>query len=100
MPHPNETNPNTTKPNPKSNQTPLTSLTPSSFPPSPPHTGKLEECNQDLVTVYRQHFERAVNATNLGLLVDAYIRRTDLGIVRELDPNKKKVRLDEGEPGR
>ncbi|XP_050698095.1 protein NDRG3-like isoform X3 [Eriocheir sinensis] len=54
------------------------------------HFGKLEECNQDLVTVYRQHFERAINPTNLGLLVDAYIRRSDLGIVRELDPNKKK----------
>ncbi|XP_063851889.1 protein NDRG3-like isoform X12 [Scylla paramamosain] len=52
--------------------------------------GKLEECNQDLVTVYRQHFERAINPTNLGLLVDSYIRRSDLGIVRELDPNKKK----------
>lgn len=55
-------------------------------------TGKLEECNQDLVAVYRQHFEKALNATNLGLLVDAYIRRNDLNIVRELDPNKKKVR--------
>ncbi|XP_037804374.1 protein NDRG3-like isoform X2 [Penaeus monodon] len=54
------------------------------------HFGKLEECNQDLVTVYRQHFEKALNATNLGLLVDSYIRRTDLNIVRELDPNKKK----------
>lgn len=43
------------------------------------------------MTVYRQHFEKALNATNLGLLVDSYIRRTDLSIVRELDPNKKKV---------
>ena len=58
-----------------------------------PRTGKLEECNQDLVTVYRQHFEKALNATNLGLLVDACIRRSDLSIVRELDANKKKVRL-------
>ncbi|KAK7078988.1 Protein ndrg3 [Halocaridina rubra] len=54
------------------------------------HFGKIEECNQDLVTVYRQHFEKSLNPTNLGLLVDSYIRRTDLGIVRELDPNKKK----------
>ncbi|XP_076040373.1 misexpression suppressor of KSR 2 isoform X2 [Oratosquilla oratoria] len=54
------------------------------------HFGKVEECNQDLVTVYRQHFEKALNATNLGLLVDSYIRRSDLGIVREMDPNKKK----------
>lgn len=54
------------------------------------HFGKIEECNQDLVTVYRQHFEKSLNATNLGLLVDSYIRRTDLGIVREMDPNKKK----------
>ncbi|XP_064122044.1 protein NDRG3-like isoform X9 [Macrobrachium nipponense] len=54
------------------------------------HFGKVEECNQDLVAVYRQHFEKALNATNLGLLVDSYIRRTDLNIVRELDPNKKK----------
>ena len=51
----------------------------------------MELCSQDLVTVFRQHFERNVNATNLGLLIDAYIRRTDLAIVRELDPNKKKV---------
>ncbi|KAK3875309.1 hypothetical protein Pcinc_019805 [Petrolisthes cinctipes] len=54
------------------------------------HFGKVEECNQDLVSVYRQHFEKALNATNLGLLVDSYIRRNDLNIVRELDPNKKK----------
>ncbi|CAL4060297.1 unnamed protein product, partial [Meganyctiphanes norvegica] len=55
------------------------------------HFGKIEECNQDLVTVYRDHFEKNVNATNLGLLIDAYIRRDDLNIVREMDPNKKKV---------
>lgn len=54
------------------------------------HFGKIEECNQDLVTVYKDHFEKNVNATNLGLLIDAFIRRDDLAIVREMDANKKK----------
>ena len=40
--------------------------------------------------VYRQYFEKNVNPTNLGLLIDAYIRRTDLTIVRELDPIRRK----------
>lgn len=54
------------------------------------HFGKPEACNQDVVTMFKQHFERNVNATNLGMLFQSYIQRTDLGIVRELDPNKKK----------
>jgi len=54
------------------------------------HFGKIEQCNQDVVAMFKTHFERHVNAHNLGLLVQAYIQRTDLGIVRELDPNKKK----------
>ncbi|RXG58555.1 Protein NDRG3 [Armadillidium vulgare] len=54
------------------------------------HFGKVENCNQDLVTVFKQYFDKSLNATNLGLLGDSYIRRTDLGIIREMDPNKKK----------
>jgi len=55
------------------------------------HFGKVtEDRNHDLVHVYRQYFEKNVNPTNLGLLIDSYIRRTDLAIVRELDPIRRK----------
>ena len=49
-----------------------------------------EDRNHDLVHVYRQYFEKNVNPINLGLFIDSYIRRTDLGIVRELDPIRRK----------
>lgn len=56
------------------------------------HFGKAtEERNHDLVEVFKQYFEKNVNAYNLGLFIDAYINRSDLAIVREMDPSKKKA---------
>lgn len=49
-----------------------------------------EERNHDLVQVYKTYFEHHVNPTNLALFIDSYIRRTDLNIVRELEPSKRK----------
>jgi len=55
------------------------------------HFGKVsEERNHDLTTVYSQYFESNVKAHNLALLIDSYIRRTDLNIERTLDPLKRK----------
>jgi len=55
------------------------------------HFGKVtDERNHDLVYVYRQYFESNVNPVNLGMFIDSYARRTDLNIVRELDPMRKK----------
>lgn len=56
------------------------------------HFGKVsEERNHDLVHAYKQYFEKNVNAFNLGLFIDSYIKRTDLSITREMDPTKKKL---------
>ncbi|XP_030369037.1 protein NDRG3 isoform X5 [Scaptodrosophila lebanonensis] len=41
-----------------------------------------EERNHDLVQMYRQHFERGVNPTNLAMLINAYIHRNDLHLAR------------------
>ena len=49
-----------------------------------------EDRNHDLVQVYKNYFERRVNPTNLALFIDSYVRRSDLNIVRELDPTRKK----------
>lgn len=49
-----------------------------------------EDRNHDLVQVYKSYFERNVNPTNLALFTDVYVRRSDLNIQRELDPNKRK----------
>lgn len=49
-----------------------------------------EERNHDLVQAYKTYFEHHVNPTNLALFIDSYIRRTDLNIVRELEPSKRK----------
>lgn len=49
-----------------------------------------DERNHDLVQVYKTYFEHHVNPTNLALFIDSYIRRTDLNIVRELEPSKRK----------
>lgn len=40
--------------------------------------------------VYKSYFERNVNPTNLALFIDSYIKRTDLNMHRELDPQKRK----------
>ncbi|GFQ75804.1 protein NDRG3 [Trichonephila clavata] len=56
------------------------------------HFGRLlEERSHDLIQIYRQYFNTAINAYNLSLFIDSYVRRTDLGIVREMDPIKKKT---------
>lgn len=49
-----------------------------------------DERNHDLVQVYKEYFERTVQPANLALFIDSYIRRSDLNIVRELEPAKKK----------
>ncbi len=42
-----------------------------------------------LASIYKQHFTCEVNPRNLGLLVTAYMQRTDLGIAREVAANGK-----------
>jgi len=50
------------------------------------HFGRLtEERNYDLVQVYRDYFEHHVNPANLALIIDSYIRRSDMNITREVD---------------
>lgn len=41
-----------------------------------------EERNHDLAQLYKSHFERSVNPTNLAMLINSYINRTDLQIAR------------------
>ncbi|XP_042905349.1 protein NDRG3 isoform X2 [Parasteatoda tepidariorum] len=56
------------------------------------HFGRLlEERSHDLISIYRQYFNTSVNAYNLSLFIDSFIKRTDLGIIREMDPVKKKA---------
>lgn len=42
-----------------------------------------EERNHDLASLYRAHFTRNVNPSNLAHYMDAYTRRQDLGIARD-----------------
>jgi len=54
------------------------------------HFGRgTEERNHDLVQVYRSYFERCIQPGNLAQFIDSYIRRTDLNMTRNLDPNRK-----------
>ncbi|XP_064610298.1 protein NDRG3-like [Liolophura sinensis] len=46
--------------------------------------------NHDLVHVF-QDYIKVMNAHNLSLFIESYIKRDDLGVVRELDPIKKSV---------
>ncbi|XP_037903488.1 protein NDRG3 isoform X4 [Hermetia illucens] len=41
-----------------------------------------DERNHDLVQMYKTHFERAVNPTNLAMFINSYIHRNDLNIAR------------------
>eukprot|EP00106_Octopus_bimaculoides_P001661 XP_014769103.1 PREDICTED: protein NDRG3-like isoform X2 [Octopus bimaculoides] len=40
--------------------------------------------NHDLVNVYKDCI-KAINPQNLALFIESYLRRTDLGLIRELD---------------
>jgi pimeloyl-ACP methyl ester carboxylesterase len=51
---------------------------------------KTIETNPDLVAVYSDYL-KTVNPVNVGHFISSYIKRTDLGIWRELDPVKKKT---------
>lgn len=41
-----------------------------------------EERNYDMVQMFKQHFERGVNPTNLAMFINSYIHRNDLNITR------------------
>ncbi|CAG9781726.1 unnamed protein product [Diatraea saccharalis] len=56
------------------------------------HFGRLpEERNHDLAQMYRSHFTRNVNPTNLSLFIESYVRRSDLCIGRDGDTLKVPV---------
>ncbi|KAI1287695.1 Protein NDRG3 [Halotydeus destructor] len=48
------------------------------------HFGRVDtDRNRDLITVYRKHFSgKSMSGRNLSLLIDSYIKRNDLNIVR------------------
>ncbi|XP_054714465.1 protein NDRG3-like [Uloborus diversus] len=56
------------------------------------HFGRqYEERSHDLVQVYKQYFQTTVNPYNLSLIIESFVQRTDLGIMREMDPARKKT---------
>nr|XP_006822203.1 PREDICTED: protein NDRG3-like [Saccoglossus kowalevskii] len=56
------------------------------------HFGKKTlEVNHDLVHVYKESMLKNINPVNLASFIETYIKRTDLGIKREMDPEKKKI---------
>ncbi|XP_052286475.1 protein NDRG3-like isoform X3 [Dreissena polymorpha] len=44
--------------------------------------------NHDLVHVYKDYI-KSINPQNLSFFIESYLRRTDLNVMRELDPIKK-----------
>lgn len=44
--------------------------------------------NHDLITVFQEYI-KSINSQNLSLFLESYIKRSDLDIVRELDPMRK-----------
>lgn len=44
--------------------------------------------NHDLINTYQETI-KAINAQNLALFIESYLKRTDLGIVREMDPMRR-----------
>ena len=55
------------------------------------HFGKQDAVSPDVLRSYREFFEMNCNPMNLSRLIESYITRSDLGIVRELNPNKKEM---------
>ncbi|CAO1312983.1 unnamed protein product [Diamesa serratosioi] len=41
-----------------------------------------EERNLDLVSMYKSYFERSINPVNLAMLIDSYVKRSDMNIAR------------------
>lgn len=44
--------------------------------------------NHDLIHIYQEYI-KTINPQNLGLFTETFLRRTDLGIIREMDPMRK-----------
>jgi len=44
-----------------------------------------------IASIYRQYFQTEVQPANLAQLINSYVNRTDLGLVRDLAPNGKTI---------